>query len=82
MAILRLEKQYWNGEGTVYDGIVAEDDDLDALTAGTATYHGAKIDDMAEGSAVYCIETDTIHVMQADKSWSGVDAAAEEEEET
>ena len=69
MAILRLERQYWDGHKTVYDGVVAEDDDLDDLTAGTATYHGAKIDDAAEGSAMYSLESGEIYIMKDDGEW-------------
>lgn len=81
MAIIRLERQYWNGNETVYDGIVEEADDLASISAGTAGYHGRKIDDAGEGSAMYCLETDAVHIMKIDGTWkqSGEDDSEEDE---
>lgn len=70
MAILRLERQGWNGEADIYDGIVELADDLDDLTgSGSADYHGSRINPVASGSVMYCLEDGKCYIKQEDGTW-------------
>ena len=73
MAVIRLETQGWDGTATVYDGIVEEASDLDDLTDSTSNnkvYRGSRINPVAPGSVMYCMEDGKLYIKQEDGTWA------------